>query len=105
MYRDIIKQSKDNFTNERETNVTAVISQLSKSGDVSYIVNNCFFIIIAHPNFYYICLYNLFFFYFISYVLHSYQLIHIVWSPSNFLANTQSNLRQYYNPLSGLYNK
>lgn len=42
MYRDIIKQSKDNFTNERETNVTAVISQLSKSGDVSYIVYNSF---------------------------------------------------------------
>lgn len=36
MYRDIIKQSKDNFTNERETNITAVISQLAKLGDVSY---------------------------------------------------------------------
>lgn len=34
MYRDIIKQSKDSFTNERETNLTAVISQLSKLGDV-----------------------------------------------------------------------
>lgn len=38
MYRDIIKQSKDSFTNERETNLTAVISQLSKLGDVSFLV-------------------------------------------------------------------
>lgn len=38
IYRDIIKQSKDSFTNERETNLTAVISQLSKLGDVSFIV-------------------------------------------------------------------
>jgi len=38
MYRDIIKQSKDSFTNERETNLTAVISQLSKLGDVSFVV-------------------------------------------------------------------
>jgi len=36
MYRDIIKQSKDSFTNERETNLTAVISQLSKLGDKKY---------------------------------------------------------------------
>lgn len=36
MYRDIIKQSKDSFTNERETNLTAVIFQLSKLGDVSF---------------------------------------------------------------------
>lgn len=36
MYRDIIKQSKDGFTNERETNLTAVISQLSKLGDVCF---------------------------------------------------------------------
>lgn len=36
MYRDIIKQSKDSFTNERETNLTAVISQLSKLGDVCF---------------------------------------------------------------------
>lgn len=35
MYRDIIKQSKDGFTNERVTNLTAVIYQLSKLGDVS----------------------------------------------------------------------
>jgi len=35
MYRDIIKQSKDGFTNERETNLTAVISQLSTLGYVS----------------------------------------------------------------------
>jgi len=35
MYRDIIKQSKDGFTNERETNLTAVISQLSNLGDVN----------------------------------------------------------------------
>lgn len=34
LYRDIIKQSKDSFTNERETNLTAVISQLSKLGEV-----------------------------------------------------------------------
>lgn len=39
MYRDIIKQSKDSFTNERETNLTAVISQLSNLGDVSFTVN------------------------------------------------------------------
>lgn len=37
MYRDIIKQSKDNFTNERETNLTAVITQLSKLGEVIFI--------------------------------------------------------------------
>ncbi|VVC45267.1 Tetratricopeptide repeat,Putative TPR-like repeat,Signal recognition particle, SRP72 [Cinara cedri] len=36
MYRDIIKQSKDSFTNERETNLTAVISQVSKLGDNKY---------------------------------------------------------------------
>ncbi|XP_022169731.1 signal recognition particle subunit SRP72 [Myzus persicae] len=36
MYRDIIKQSKDSFTNERESNLTAVISQLSKLGDNKY---------------------------------------------------------------------
>lgn len=36
MYRDIIKQSKDGFTNERETNLTAVISQLSSLGDVCF---------------------------------------------------------------------
>lgn len=36
MYRDIIKQSKDGFTNERETNLTAVISQLSNLGDVCF---------------------------------------------------------------------
>lgn len=39
MYRDIIKQSKDSFTNERESNLTAVISQLSKLGDVSCMVH------------------------------------------------------------------
>lgn len=39
MYRDIIKQSKDSFTNERESNLTAVISQLSKLGDVSCLVH------------------------------------------------------------------
>ncbi|XP_060870624.1 signal recognition particle subunit SRP72 [Metopolophium dirhodum] len=36
MYRDIIKQSKDSFANERESNLTAVISQLSKLGDNKY---------------------------------------------------------------------
>lgn len=37
MYRDIIKQNKGSFTNERESNLTAVISQLSKLGDVSMV--------------------------------------------------------------------
>ncbi|XP_050420854.1 signal recognition particle subunit SRP72 [Adelges cooleyi] len=36
LYRDIIKQSKDSFNNERETNLTAVISQLSKLGEKKY---------------------------------------------------------------------
>jgi len=40
MYRDIIKQSKDSFANERESNLTAVISQLSKLGDVSCLVHS-----------------------------------------------------------------
>lgn len=36
MYRDIIKRSKDSFTNERESNLTAVISQFSNLGNDSY---------------------------------------------------------------------
>lgn len=48
MYREIIKQSKDSFTNERETNLTAVISQLSKLGDVRQFIFNLYCILIYH---------------------------------------------------------